>query len=98
MTCKDCIYHEKCLSHICYGMGTDDLTNEYITDIEKRCTGFKNKVDFAEVKRGEWIEGSNESFCSVCKEPPTTITHIAGKTEVLTRFCPSCGAKMEGLQ
>ena len=51
MTCKDCLYSERCHSDIAYGMGSDDLTGEYFTDIEKRCKSFKNKADVVEIPK-----------------------------------------------
>ena len=51
MTCKDCLYYEHCHSQIAYGMGSDDLTGKYYTDIESRCKSFKSKADFVEVVR-----------------------------------------------
>ena len=50
-------------------------------------------ADVVEVKHGEWIwtengEADYEQFwvCSVCKE----------KSYIETKFCPECGAKMDG--
>lgn len=51
MTCRDCIHYERCHSEIAYGMGSDDLTGKYYTDIETRCKGFKNKANYVEVVR-----------------------------------------------
>ena len=51
MTCKDCIYEPRCYSIISYGMDTDDLTGELLTDIENRCKDFKNKADVVPVVR-----------------------------------------------
>ena len=45
MTCKDCLYHEKCYSRIAYCMDIDEGTGKEITDIEKRCESFKNKTE-----------------------------------------------------
>ena len=50
-TCKDCIYENKCISRISHFMDIDESTGKEITDIEKRCTDFKNKSDVAEVVR-----------------------------------------------
>lgn len=46
MTCKDCLHYECCHSEIAYGMGSDDLTGKYFTDIETRCKNFINKACF----------------------------------------------------
>lgn len=53
MTCRDCLYHEKCYSRIAYCMDIDEATCKEITDIEKRCNDFKNKADFVEIVRCE---------------------------------------------
>lgn len=108
MTCKDCIYHERCHSEIAYGMGSDDLTGEYFADIEKRCKGFKNKADFAEVKRGYWIK--NKPNPEVMKEfHKMGIGKVMSEKSIfytcsccgswgtpINKYCGICGAKMEG--
>lgn len=43
-------------------------------------------VDVAEVKHGEWIEGKTLEKCSVCGK----------KGFPDWRYCPRCGAKMDG--
>ena len=58
MTCKDCLYFEHCHSDIAYGMGSDDLTGEYFTDIETRCKSFKDKANVVEVVRCKDCEHS----------------------------------------
>ena len=101
MTCKDCLYHERCHSEIAYGMGSDDLTGEYFTDIERRCAGFKNKADVVEVKHGEWQEIDNLVIehglptvkgktwrCSICGEARKN------RTAPDMNYCPNCGAYM----
>lgn len=51
MTCNDCIYEPKCYSRIANGMGDDEIRGGLLTDIDKRCKGFKNKADFVPVVR-----------------------------------------------
>lgn len=51
-------------------------------------------VEYAEVKRGEWILSSDGyyPFCSNCRyEPP-----FVGGKDMRTPYCPNCGAKMDG--
>lgn len=101
MTCKDCIYYEHCHSEIAYGMGSDDLTGEYFTDIETRCKSFKNKADYAEVKHGKWetghfeggiFDGTNFEKCNVCQFE-RLFEDVRFKTTF--NYCPNCGAKMD---
>lgn len=51
MTCKDCIYEPNCYSRIANGMGDDKIRGGLLTDIDKRCKGFKNKADAFPVVR-----------------------------------------------
>lgn len=75
MTCKDCLYHECCHSEIAYGMGSDDLTGKYLTDIETRCKSFKNKHDVAEVCR-----------CKDCKYIDVVTCPITGTERLYCDF------------
>jgi predicted amidophosphoribosyltransferase len=64
-----------------------------------KCKYFKNKSDFVEVKHGEWIEkedvyGDIYYTCSVCNNDWTTIDGTP--QENFMKFCPCCGAKMDG--
>ena len=94
MTCKDCLYHERCHSEIAYGMGSDDLTGEYFTDIEKRCAGFKNKADVVEVKHGYWKEPNGGGYqCTVCRSFFDNYYGFDAKDRCF--YCPTCGAKMD---
>ena len=48
-------------------------------------------LDYAPVKRGEWIHDINNLYgCSVCLERETM------SRKKLKKFCPNCGAKMDG--
>ena len=52
MTCKDCIHERACFTYsggICRAHILGDKA-------ETKCGLFKNKADFAEVKRGKWIK------------------------------------------
>lgn len=96
MTCKDCIYEPKCLTHISYGMGKD-WNNRYTPDIEIRCKDFKNKADFVEVKHGEWhllYDCANQGvYCSVCNKKVYKTNYANQK--IKSPFCPNCGARMD---
>ena len=46
------------------------------------------------VKRGQWIEGKDGFRCSNCKKEPGM--HPKKRGVFLSRYCPSCGALMEG--
>ena len=52
MTCKDCIHFNCCHSEIAFGMGRDDITNEWYTDMETKCKSAKNKADLVELNDG----------------------------------------------
>lgn len=54
-------------------------------------------ADVVERVRGEWIEDGYEGVivCSYCGMTP--LSHPESmNTYVLSRFCPNCGAKMDG--
>lgn len=50
-TCKDCLYHPHCYSRIAFMMDVDEVRGELLTDLDKRCKGFKNKADVVPVVR-----------------------------------------------
>lgn len=68
MTCKDCIYYEHCHSEIAYGMGSDDLTGEYFTDIETRCKSFKNKADVVSREVFEQVKWERDTALQTLQE------------------------------
>jgi hypothetical protein len=48
-------------------------------------------VDAVEVRHGHWLRTPTAwVYCSVCGEEPPQ------ETNARTRFCPNCGAKMDG--
>lgn len=60
-------------------------------------------VDVAEVKHGEWEVCSDEYeicasefVCSCCKESFTTSELTDKEFFDMMKFCPNCGAKMDG--
>lgn len=96
MTCKDCLYWERCHSRISYVMDYDEIGKE-TTDIENHCKGFVDKSRYVEVVHGEWIEKEIPLNwceddvevvyrCSICDSPNW------GETP----YCPMCGARMDG--
>ena len=95
MTCKDCLYEPQCILRISYGMGDDD--DKELTDMENRCKPFRNKADYAEVKRGVWVQDKHWQYdykCSICGEYACEGNY--GNNDNLTDYCPNCGAKMKG--
>ena len=99
MTCKDCLHYECCHNEIAYGMGSDDITGKYFTDIETRCKHFKNKADFTEVRRSEWERPVliNGYWCRRCKACLySSPCGDASNKDFKPAFCSNCGAKMEG--
>lgn len=81
-TCKDCVGNDFC-----------NERPSVQRNLEKKCSRFKNKADYAEVKHGEWkkesdVIGRPYMTCSVCKK------HVFAISEY--DYCPSCGVKMDG--
>lgn len=91
-TCNDCLYHETCHGRIAYCMDIDEATGKEILDIEKRCKDFKNKADYAEVKRGYWIEG----YRGLCPREKVIVCNLCGRTTEIKELYCHCGAKMDG--
>jgi hypothetical protein len=92
-TCYDCIHCDACsdAGDAGYSSLKEDVT---------KCKHFKNKADFAEVKHGEWLLIVNRSDyleppscdtakCSVCQKKIDV-------SETGFKYCPHCGAKMDG--
>ena len=53
--------------------------------------------DVAEVVHGEWLENDGRCYCNRCFEFSCTVTDDTGIIHNdLTKFCPNCGAKMDG--
>lgn len=87
MTCKDCIHCGVCPTW------NDDIPyveGEYCGGFKK----FKNKSDMQKVKQGYWEEVQDGAIrCSKCHCAPAV--DIFDRW-ILTKFCPNCGAKMDG--
>jgi hypothetical protein len=88
VTCDDCIHYDICTFHI---TGNDN----------KKCIHFKNKADVVEVRHGEWVQYWDDNYlsfyhkCSECGNFPLTKEETM-HDEVLSAYCPNCGAKMDG--
>ena len=84
-TCKDCIHYPACKSCWCSFWENQEMTED------DHCKMFKNKADYAEVKHGEWIEYQTPNIicCSECDWG-------TGVDEKTFKYCPNCGAKMDG--
>ena len=88
MTCRDCFKFSDCMeweSTKYYGL--DACCN----NVESVCEDFKNKADFVEVKHGYWITRK-----SIHKEEFYVCSACASATDDIWRYCPNCGAKMDG--
>jgi hypothetical protein len=93
MTCKDCVHYEACKDmYSGYSLDFDDC------DFTLDCIDmgiFKNKADFVEVKHGRWercIDWEYDFCCSECGDFATLGEY--NNHDVLTDFCPNCGADM----
>ena len=95
MTCKECLHYEVCADfrrNICE---TDQKRfEEYKINSNGICDNFKNKSDYAKVKRGKWIQTNddNKKRCSNCD----VIHLIAQYPNGQANYCPNCSAKMTG--
>lgn len=59
-----------------------------------KCQYFKNKIDMQEVKKGYWEEVQDGVIrCSKCHCAPVLDFF---ERQVLSKFCPNCGAKLDG--
>ena len=82
MTCKDCIHRDVCYKR-------ESVPDE---NYAEKCGDFIYDKVLEERPQGEWIERSDEThYCSNCRGDA-----IDGDfDEILTTFCPNCGARME---
>lgn len=54
-------------------------------------------VEYAPVVHGEWLDNDDRCYCNRCFEFSCTVTDDTGTIyNDLTKFCPNCGAKMDG--
>lgn len=61
------------------------------TDLDELIEAWE-RMPTIEPKKGKW---SKYGFCSVCGEECITEWNETGGKNVLTPFCPNCGAQME---
>lgn len=57
-------------------------------------------ADVAPVVRGRWVPYNNEQdrglhYCSICKTQAFNYEDGGEVVEMLSKFCPNCGAKMD---
>ena len=103
MTCKDCIHFDVCSGYTPTDLDSDVFNYcregraDEIPDIEERCSTFKNKADFIEVKYGKWLPTKIPSYfggliweCSVCGAKD------GERSSILGYYCWRCGARMDG--
>ena len=69
-------------------------------DLVKRAERLYEK-GYRKQSEGEWVfnKEKDEFFCSVCNAEPLIDPHFIGidyGIEILSDFCPWCGAKMKG--
>ena len=101
MTCKDCMHYEVCIRRQ-NSISLDPMKCGY------KCPEFKNKADFAEVRRGEWIKNKPNPEAMKAFHEMGIGKAMSEKSIYFTcsccgswgtptnKFCGTCGAKMEG--
>ena len=102
MTCKDnCLHYEACINWVQPKILMKPIYSP------QSCKSFKNKVDFEEVKHGEWIEEQGKSYLVSPMKYDTNGEPIlqnyviykcscCGRVEnKLEPYC-HCGARMDG--
>lgn len=55
--------------------------------------------DAVEVKHGKWVQNvlfQGTHTCSLCGKDPIHYDGRTGYVEILSDYCPCCGAKMDG--
>ena len=53
-------------------------------------------ADVAPVRHGRWIDKGEYAVCTECGERSGTQYDGVEPIPLMTQFCPSCGAKMDG--
>ena len=58
-------------------------------------------IEISRVRHGRWIEYENEAdkglhYCSECKHQAFNYDEEDSTVEVMSEYCPNCGAKMDG--
>ena len=97
--CKDCIHYEICDEYV--------SPNESFPEVEGGCKCFKASADVVEVRHGYWKDRYENKYanhyyeCFVCGGAALDGIKNNGlgnpeSIQVLSDFCPHCGAKMDG--
>ena len=84
-----CFHYDACSYHI---------TEETKLLTVNECPLFVNKADVVEVRHGKWTDNGPYDKCSVCKTLyKDDLLFILSDCEFgHPRYCPNCGAKMDG--
>lgn len=75
-------------------------TREEAKAVEKVCCAVMDRIvksptDVSSVVHGRWVKDKYlPTHCSVCGELPLLSRY--GEYEVLSNYCPNCGARMDG--
>lgn len=91
MNCYDCIHCEACSD-------VGDSGFSALKEDVSKCKHFKNKADYVEVKRGEWLmcltdEPWRKGYHGRCSECGALYTYNINK---MPRRCDGCDALMDG--
>ena len=83
VACKDCSHYPVCEDKL---FGSN----------HKNCRHFQNKADVVEVRHGVWLPPSTVAFTQVCSccEDYVFLDKFGQAQEY--KYCPNCGAKMDG--
>ena len=94
MTCKEnCIHYPVCKDTVADENWTDEAPKELREMYSpKNCETFLSNVDVAPVVHGEWIEYSGDPNIITCSE----CDWGTSPEEKGFKFCPNCGAIMDG--
>ena len=65
------------------------------------CIRYMDAANVAPVRHGRWVEYENEAdmgyhYCSECKHQAFNYDEGDCNVEILSDYCPNCGARMDG--
>lgn len=88
----DAVYHA-----ISVDGGLNAYEKAYCIDVVRKIPA----EDVAPVRHGRWVEYENESdmgyhYCSECKHQAFNYDEGGCNVEILSDYCPHCGARMDG--
>ena len=87
--CKDCLHYDACLTF-------SKIINS-ARNVEEGCEHFKNKDNYKEIVRGEWINTYMDMVCSVCGQTFSDELPMMYKFNYQEpHYCPNCGSIMDG--